>query len=190
MALFTLAACSATPSPSVTSAFTPVPTHTPTPETNPTPSHQIVTFSGMVQRGENFAFPFSDRFTFELVPIDYGWHIAIRDADLPNEDLARLTPPFHFVPNPRFIEGWHFRNQDNTGPNEGSVNAPQRERDFIFSPKVGRSIQYPPTAEQVAIVEDDGRGLLQIMALELGNLEPGQKAHIESMEFEVRLEFE
>ena len=34
--------------------------------------------------------------------------------------------------NHRLLEGWHFRNQANTGPNEGDVNAPQREREFDF----------------------------------------------------------
>ena len=53
-----------------------------------------------------------------------------------------MTPPWHFVPNAREIEGWHFRNGDNTAPNDASVNALQELREFIFSPAVGRGIEY------------------------------------------------
>jgi hypothetical protein len=59
-----------------------------------------------------------------LVPGREGWfQISVKGRE--QEDLSRLTPPWHFVPNPREIEGWHFRNDRNTGPNDGSVNAPQ-----------------------------------------------------------------
>ena len=45
------------------------------------------------------------------------------------ENLSSLTPPFHFAPNPRQIEGWHFRNADNTGPNDGTwMNSSSRPR--------------------------------------------------------------
>ena len=58
-----------------------------------------------------------------------------------------LTPPWHLVPNPRYVEGWHFRNASNTGPNDGSVNAPQETREFIFSPEVGRCRKFARSVE-------------------------------------------
>lgn len=67
-----------------------------------------LTFRGMVKRGEAFRKPFSDKLTLCLEPRDSGWLITIREAGR-EEDLARLTPPLHFVPNPREIEGWQLR---------------------------------------------------------------------------------
>ena len=109
----------------------------------------------------------------------------MRDERL-DENIARLTPPYHFVPNPRYVEGWHFRNADNSGPNDGSVNAPQEERDFVFSPEVGRSIDRPETPEQLAQLQLAGQGRLMITSLRLGNLEPGKKAYIRRMTFSIR----
>jgi hypothetical protein len=88
------------------------------------------------------------------------------------------------------VEGWHFRNADNTGPNDGSVNAPQEERGSLFSPEVGRSFDYPltgPEAEELA--RQAGRGMLTIRNLVFGNLVPGEKAWIESMDFTIDLEW-
>jgi hypothetical protein len=113
----------------------------------------------------------------------------------PEENLARLTPPFHFAPHPRIIEGWHFRNKDNTGPNRGDVNAPQRVRDFIFSREVGRTIQgsdaeadHAPTEEEVERVGEDGRGVLTIEEMKLSKPKAGAQAAIESMKFTVAIE--
>ena len=106
------------------------------------------------------------------------------------EDLSRLTPPWHFVPNAREIEGWHFRNKDNTGPNDGSVNAPQEIRDFIFSPEVGRGIEYngsATTSEDVARVRAFGRGWLRLDHYELSPPRRGERATIESLTFTVCL---
>ena len=100
-----------------------------------------------------------------LRPTDNGWFLSVSVRGREREDLSRLTPPWHFVPNPREIEGWHFRNRENTGPNDGSVNAPQELRDFIFSPEVGRGIEYNGSAtkpEDVERVEAFGRGWLRI----------------------------
>ena len=158
------------------------------PET--TPSDNAIVFHGKVLRGERFIHKLSESLTFELAPIDYGWEIAVRIAERPDENIARLTPPFHSVPNPRFIEGWHFRNADNTGPNEAgpkNVNAPQEVREFIFSREVGSTIHYPPSSDDIDEISKDGHGTLTITELQLGNLEPGQKAHIEAMEFSAEI---
>src|SRR6185503_17865995 len=102
------------------------------------------------------------------------------------EDLSTLTPPWHFVPNAREIEGWHFRNPDNTGPNDGSMNAPGYLREFIFSPLVGRQIEYKGSATAPADVEkvrSFGRGWLFIESYRLTPLRRGERAGLESLTF-------
>jgi hypothetical protein len=123
---------------------------------------------------------------FRLMPSEDGWFIQVsvrgRDAD----DLARFTPPWHFVPNPLDLDGWHFRNADNTGPNDGSVNAPGELREFIFSPEVGRSIEYHgsgTTTAEVERVRAYGRGWLHIDAYRLTPMRRGERAAFESLTF-------
>jgi len=150
---------------------------------------QTEVIAGRVAAGDSFAQPFANRFTFHLLPLERGWEIVIREAGR-EENLARLTPPWHFVPNPRDIEGWHFRNVDNTGPNDGSVNAPQRIREFIFSPEVGRTIEYEGSATSdmvVARVARYGRGRLVIVDHELTPPVEGERAAFLWMKFEVYL---
>jgi len=160
------------------------------------PAPQQIAFRGALKAGERFQHQFGGRFIFALRPTDDGWYVAVyeqgRREDLTRldgrrEDLARLTLPFH-GPNPTQIEGWHFRNQDNTKPNDGSVNAPQEEREFIFSPEVGRSIPGPAshgelTLEDIDRVSSFGRGVLHIEHLVLSPLERGARARILEMEF-------
>jgi hypothetical protein len=150
-------------------------------------ARQQLTFVGTVKAGEHFQRPFGGRFTFALEPEEFGWNISVYEEGR-KEDLSRLTPPFHFVPNPTDIEGWHFRNEDNTGPNDGSVNAPQEEREFIFSPEVGRSIDGPAqhwnvTPDEVDRVSSFGRGVLQIEHLVLSPVKRGDRAAILEMDF-------
>lgn len=153
---------------------------------------RTIAFTGEVARGETYVRALGGGLEFRLAPEEFGWIVEVRDPARPDENLARLTPPWHFVPNPRYLEGWHFRNADNTGPNEGSVNAPQHERDFIFSPAVGLTVggaddPWPPTEAQMAAVRAAGRGTLTIRDKRLGNLEPGARAHFEWMRFDVEI---
>ncbi|HYQ89138.1 MAG TPA: hypothetical protein VEU09_05865 [Candidatus Binatia bacterium] len=163
------------------------------------PEHTFVrgrtaAFQGSVSRGNRFRYALWDGLSLELDPMEGGWRICVRDSTRPSEDLARFTPPFHFVPNPRDIEGWHFRNLANTGPNKGDVNAPQESRWFIFSRVVGRSIQ-PADSLEEAVTEDQveraeqwGRGALDIEDLVLTPPKQGEKAAIQSMRFRVVIE--
>jgi hypothetical protein len=148
-------------------------------------------FAGEVKAGESFTRRFGLDLTFRLEPRPHGWEITVRQAGR-DENLARLTPPFHFVPNPRDIEGWHFRNADNTAANDGSVNAPGSVRGFVFSPEVGRSIQGPTavaavTAEEVEAVRRFGTGVLRIVDFRLDHLAPGERAAFAWLRFEVEL---
>jgi hypothetical protein len=115
---------------------------------------------------------------FALVPQEYGWSIDISKGQ--QHYLDGITGPAHFVPNPTDIEGWHFRNAANTGPNKGDVNAPDETRDFLFSPRWPRC----PNAEGL---DKDGQGRLEITDMELGNLLPGKQANILMMKFTVKL---
>ena len=157
-------------------------------------SPQEITFTGEVRAGERFEKPFGGRFRFILEPIPAGWTIVVREEGR-DEDLSRLTPPFHGTPNPRDIEGWHFRNADNTGPNEPgpkNVNAPGVVRKFIFSPDVGKTIDgssagRSPTPEEIEAVRRFGSGTLRIVDYRVSNLKPGREARFEWMKFGVRI---
>jgi hypothetical protein len=142
------------------------------------------TFSGVIKKGETFSRPFGG-FVFTLEPIEHGWTIDIARGG--HHHLANLTPPRHFVPNPIDIEGWHFRNEANTGPNTGDVNAPDQHREFFFSPKFATCMSEPEKATQAEFeaATRDGSGVLEITDLTLGNLKPREKADIEEMKFTV-----
>ena len=123
--------------------------------------------------------------TFTLLRKETGWAIRLTDKD--GLDLTQITPPFHGPANPRDIEGWHFRNADNTGPNEGSVNAPQALRLFNFSPELSGTGGFkPPASDGPTLFEPDpdgGRGWFRIDDFGLADLEPGQKARMVYLKF-------
>ncbi len=119
-----------------------------------------------------------------------------------------VTPPYRGINN-IYIEGWHFRNSDNTGPNivgPKNVNAPQevREFDFVLNDSdyqkafdaLGKMMWSYSYSEQevneATIIHDKlskGHGKLTIRDLKLNNLVAGKQAGIESMKFDVELNF-
>lgn len=152
---------------------------------------RTIVFKGSVRREETFSRPLADHLTFVLVPISGGWQIDVQDDRL-KLGLTRLTPPFH-GPNPTSIEGWHFRNADNSGLNTGELNVPQKVREFIFSSEFERAIEngdesYWTSPEQVCKAAGDGFGRITITQLRLGNLVRGQQAWVEEMRFRVKIE--
>jgi hypothetical protein len=156
-----------------------------------------ISFIGKIDSGHTYSRPFGSGFRFWLKPNPYGWSITITD-ERETEDLSRLTPPLHFTPNPRNIEGWHFRNADNTGPNEAgdkNVMAPGEVRSFIFSPAVGRTIDGPlaegsPTGMDIDRIGLFGRGELRILDYALEDIIAGKQARFAWMRFEVDLSWE
>jgi hypothetical protein len=150
-------------------------------------------FPGHVVKGKRFSRPFGARFTFILEPRPGGWEIFIREYGR-EENLARLTPPFHSAPNPREIEGWHLSedpfacaSRPYTAP-----SGPENPRKFIFSPEVGKRIDGPNAgrrvaAEEVEEIERFGRGTLAIGKF---RLEPGKDGcpEIGDMDFSVEVE--
>jgi len=133
---------------------------------------------GHLNAGEAFQAPFGGDCFLGLTPKAFGWVVEIRERGR-QENLARLTPPWHFTPNPRYLEGWHFRNAENTAPNDGSVNAPQELREFYFSPEVGRTLHYEGSATSAGVVDDVrsfGRGELTLAEYRLTPFVEGERA--------------
>ena len=170
-----------------------------------------LTFRGEVARGDTVVHRFTHgdaRLEFRLAPVTYGWIIWIGNPELPEQNYVTLsTPPFRGI-SPAIIEGWHFRNVDNTGPNApgpGNVNAPQKERAFAFvlDPSGRRRaaealdiLMWPVGREEAEIKAagerwrevDKVEGKLRVEALELGNLVAGERAWIERMAFAVTID--
>jgi hypothetical protein len=146
----------------------------------PEPGRVALPLAGEVAAGEAFSALAGPGRTFMLEPDAHGWVIRIRAPD--GDDIARITPPFHFVPNPRDLHGWHFRNRANTGPNQGDVNAPQHVRDFIFD----REIR-PDWSDATRVAAAEGRGSLEIVDFALAPPEPGVRAHFTRLTFEACL---
>lgn len=149
-------------------------------------------FRGRAVAGQRFRQAFGGRFELLLEPAPDGWELVVREAGR-EEDLARLTPPLHAVPNPREIEAWHFRAGLPAGcPRPyGDAPPPPRSREFIFSPEVGRSLQGPGAARAVTPAEVEaaaafGRGTLRILeaVLETG---PGGCPRLAALAFEVEV---
>ncbi len=145
-----------------------------------------VEFSASIKAGKRFEHPFGNRFVFALEPMAYGWEIRVYEKGR-KEDLAELTPPLR-GPNPTDIEGWNFRNEDNTAPNDGSVNVSQKDREFIFSPEVGKAINSSKsingiTEDDIDRIEAFGQGELKITRMKLSPPRQGGTAGIEQMNF-------
>ena len=165
---------------------------------------------GEVQRGETIVHPFEyggQTFVFRLVPVGHGWRIWVGDRmNRQRNYVAVVTPPYRGI-NPAVIQGWHFRNVDNSGPNKpgvGNVNAPQETRKFSF---VLDSTGYQSAYEALDILLwPEGRGEadlkaaekrletvpkasaeMEIVALELGNLIEGEQAWIERLAFRMQI---
>jgi hypothetical protein len=142
---------------------------------------------GRVARGDSVAFQIAAGWILRLTPIEHGWIIGLSAVGFgPDDNLAALTPPWHFVPNARDLEGWHFRNADNTAPNDGSVNAPGELREFIFSPAVGREIVYSGSGtrtEDVEKVRAFGRGWLYLDSYRLSPPARAARASFDSISY-------
>ena len=165
-------------------------------------------FAGTVHRDEIWRHPIGGGLEFRLTPMSGvssgAWDIGIWPVDsVPIDYAAVATPPYRSI-NPRDIEGWHFRNRDNTGSNRGDVNAPQDVREFLFVENrvdldtcwaALERVMWPYNyADAVvdhaaALLESlaTGSGALRITSLFLTPPGRGEQATIDSMRFEVTL---
>jgi len=93
-----------------------------------------VKFSGEELKGRSFERQVGANLFFRLVPEELGWSISVGSKAVRENFCSVVTPPYRGM-NALHIEGWHFRNSDNSGPNEPgpkNVNAPQELREFYF----------------------------------------------------------
>lgn len=175
--------------------------------TNSPGSQSAVRFSGEVLKGQSFERRIGANLFFRLIPQELGWTISVGgDSGPGNNFCGVVTPPYRGV-NHIYVEGWHFRNVDNSGPNEPgpkNVNAPQEVRDFNFVltdadyRKAFDALQillwpYSYSKQQIKEADDvhaklpKGNGTLTIRDLQLDRLEPGKQAGIDRMTVDVEL---
>lgn len=140
-----------------------------------------------LQAGERWQQRLPDGLEVVLEPRPWGWEIMVADPRRPEADnLARLTPPLHFQPNPREIEGWHFMKNPRrckSRPYQAEAG-PENPRQFIFSPAVA-DMREPPSTERIA---SDGRGRLQIESVRLGRPDGDGCPPIEQLRFSLTIE--
>jgi hypothetical protein len=181
---------------------------------------RVCTFTSHVLRGQTYRHEILPDLFFCLIPSGIfsspsdeawseGWSIIITDPQgsaCDGSDWANfgpiVTPPMRG--NLTFdVHGWQFRNKENTGPNDGSLNVPQENRSFyfLFNRRDFEAVWHAERCAQWAIPEDcalatqnpAGRDVFiprswayfTATKLELGNLVAGSKAWIEYMEFTV-----
>jgi len=126
---------------------------------------------------------------FALVRAENGWSIRLYEGEPVGDavDLTTLTPPLRGAPNPRDIFGWHFRNKDNTAPNNGEVNAPQEMRAFVISPGLQGTAGLRPSDGLQGAGPEDGIGWLRIIDFGLANPVPGRAARMNYLKFDACL---
>jgi hypothetical protein len=173
---------------------------------------QVCAFTGQVTRGQTYKHQVTQNLVFCLIPNHFfsgevtGWEMKISntmDGDCGDNFAPIVNPPFRG--NLLFdIHGWQFRNKDNTGENDGSVNAPQKERQFGFllnendyNLTMGRArcsewgidcLTATPPGKDVRTSEiPRSVAIFTITDMELGNLTPNETAWIERMNFEVKI---
>lgn len=151
----------------------------------PTDERSAVTISREIAGNRDFnEYLEGPGWTFQLKRASHGWDLRLNDED--GLDLTQMTPPLRGAPNPRQIYGWHFRNGDNTGGNKGEVNAPQQLRLFGFDPALSGTGGFKASAASGVDPENQpGRGALTIRDMGLADLEPGQKARMNYIKFDV-----
>lgn len=165
-------------------------------------------FEDVVVRGQSYQKSINKILNFKLIPTEYGWEISVENKiDSGNNYCEIATPPFHGI-NAIYIDGWHFRNSDNSANNEAGEQsvAPQENRGFAFViskkdynyvSKLLDKILYPQNIsekEQEDATDEffaykKATGLLHIKKLKLGNLIVEKQAWIEKMEFSVDIQF-
>jgi len=175
--------------------------------TNSARPQTIPRFTADVLKGQSFDRQIAANLFFRLIPRQLGWTISVGSTAGPENNFCGVvTPPYRGV-NPIHIEGWHFRNSDNSGPNEigaKNINAPQEVREFYFVlndmdyRKAFDALQillwpYAHSKRQIDEAANvhaklpKGHGRLTIRDLKLNTLVPGKQAGIDRMRFDVEL---
>jgi hypothetical protein len=134
-------------------------------------------FAGEIGAGEAYSHWFGPALEFALLPVGGGWEIAVRQAASP-ENLARLTPPLHFLPNPRDVEPWHLLPMPSGCAGRDPREAPGPRREFIYSRAVGTVIDSPSASrpvsrDEVEQIRRDGHGVMEILSATPGPVRDG-----------------
>ncbi len=149
-----------------------------------------VEFSGKVVAGQTYRKQLSKNYVFGLSPLTDGWFV---DVFYRGRQVLMPTP-LHADAVPYEIEGWHFRNSDNTGPDElgpKNVNAPQRKRNLWYSIQCASSGLPLCSSEQDLLAIKGTANCLTFTVdnMELGDLVPNEKADIKKMTFTVKFAY-
>jgi len=172
--------------------------------TNPTVKiGKVCSFSGEVKRGQSFQKKITQGLVFCLTPSSFwvengGWDLNISDeiGETCGDNFAGIvTPPFRGGDNATFIQGWNFRNENNTGTSEANAitaNSMTRYFSFVFNQSDYEAIFNDSfnlsTDNNIDASEIlTSRGVLTIVDMRLSNLVPNEIAWIESMKFEVKI---
>lgn len=150
-----------------------------------------IEFTGSIKAGKRFERPFGGRFVFALESTEHGWKICVYEQGR-KEDLTDLTMPLDGSrPIPTDIEGYDFRNEDNTGPTHVHSGL-EEEREFLFSPEVrdilgGAQATNGTSPEDTERVGAFGNGELKITRLKLSPPRVNETASILEMSFRCKL---
>jgi len=163
---------------------------------------------GEVHRPQKFEKEIGQGLVLRLAPSDYGWNIEVGPKDNDEDYIRCVNGPFHGI-TPYQIEGWLFRNDDNTaprGPSELLTPAIGQKREFHFVLTAEDQKKSCADLDKMLYIYDEnnpehlaaanrfgmyagGDGSLTITSMTLGNLKPGEQAWIETMQFEATFTF-
>jgi hypothetical protein len=163
---------------------------------------------GEVHRTEKFEKEIGRRLVFRLAPGEFGWDIEVGPKDSADNFMDCVNEPLHGI-TPFQIEGWLFRNDDNTAPRKASEMLTPgigEKREFKFVLTAADEAKSCADVEKMEYNYDEkdpehmaatkrfgmyagGDGSVTITSMTLGNLKPGVQAWIESMQFEATFSF-
>jgi hypothetical protein len=172
------------------------------------PPELSVRLHGEVHRSEKFEQEIGHGLTFRLVPDEFGWNIEVGPQNGTDDYMDCVNGPLRGI-TPYQIEGWLFRNDDNTGPRKSSelVTLGIREkREFQFVMTAADEAKACADLDKMEHIYDQknavhvaatnrfgayagGDGSVTITGMTLGNLKPGAQAWIESMRFDAIFSF-
>jgi len=163
---------------------------------------------GEVHRSEKFEREVGRGLVFRLVPDEFGWDIEVGPKDSADNYMDCVNGPLHGI-TPYQIEGWLFRNDDNTVPRKSSelmTSGIGEKREFQFVLTAADEAKSCADLDKMEHIYDEkdperkaatnrfgmyaaGGGSVTIVSMTLGNLKPGAQAWIESMRFEATFSF-
>lgn len=167
-----------------------------------TTPEQPISFA--VEAGQFYSTKIDHGLMFSLDPAEGGWQInvvpevknCLRDcADDDCYNMTDINLPLHGV-NSTQLYGWHFRNADNTAPNDGSTIAPGEERDFVYALSCSDQTRIMDSYMCLTGSRQDcedtgnivvGHGLLTVNSHELTPPEKGQMADFVKATFTLTL---